>query len=57
MEAVDRYVTPDEAADILGVTRDRIDAMVEEGLLQQEQVDSELWLHRAEVEALRLQGG
>jgi excisionase family DNA binding protein len=57
VEAVDGYLTPDEAADILGVTRDRIDAMVEEGLLQLIDVDSERWLHRSEVEALRLQGG
>jgi excisionase family DNA binding protein len=57
VEAVDRYLTPDEAADILGVTRDRLDAMIEEGVLQLAEVDGELWLHRAEVEALRLQGG
>ena len=31
--------------------------MVEEGLLQPVAVDTEVWFHRAEVEALRLQGG
>jgi hypothetical protein len=56
MEAVDEFVTPDEAAKLLDVARDRIDVLVEEGLLQPVNVDDELWFHRAEVEALRLQG-
>jgi hypothetical protein len=56
MDAVDEYVTPDEAAALLDVTRDRIDVMVEEGLLQPVAVETELWFHRAEVEAVRLEG-
>ena len=43
MEAVDEFVTPDEAAAMLDVARDRIDVMVEEGLLQPVAVDTEVW--------------
>jgi hypothetical protein len=56
MDAVDDFVTPDEAAQLLAVTRDRIDVMVADGLLQPVEIETELWFHRAEVEALRLQG-
>jgi excisionase family DNA binding protein len=57
MEAVDEFVTPDEAAELLDVTPDRIEVLVEQGLLQAVNVDGKVWFHRAEVEALRLQGG
>lgn len=56
MDAIDEFVTPEEAADLLGVTPDRIEAMVEEDLLQPVELDGEHWFGRAEVEALRLQG-
>jgi hypothetical protein len=57
MEAMDEFVTPDEAAILLDVGREQIDNMVEEELLQPVSIDTETWLYRAEVEALRLQGG
>jgi hypothetical protein len=57
VEAIDQFVTRDEVSEILAVTADRVDAMVEEGLLQPTEIDGETWFHRAEVEALRLQGG
>jgi hypothetical protein len=57
VEAIDEFVTRDEVSEILAVTADRIEAMVEEGLLQPTEIDGEIWYHRAEVEALRLQGG
>jgi hypothetical protein len=57
VEAIDQFVTKDEVSEILAVTADRVDAMVEEGLLQPTEIDGKIWFHRAEVEALRLQGG
>jgi hypothetical protein len=57
VEAIDEFVTRDEVSEILAVSADRIDAIVEEGLLQPAEIDGEIWYHRAEVEALRLQGG
>jgi plasmid maintenance system antidote protein VapI len=43
-------LTREQAAEVLGVQPDRVDAMIEEGMLGAE-------LTRAEVEAVRLQGG
>ena len=56
MEAIDEFVTPDEAAALLEVTRDRIDVLVSEGLLQPIAVETEVWFHRAEVEAAPVAG-
>ncbi|MGN6695035.1 MAG: hypothetical protein ACTHN0_12750 [Aquihabitans sp.] len=54
--ADDELVSREEAASILGVDAARIDAMVEEGMLTG-QGDGGQLVTRAEVEALRLQGG
>jgi predicted site-specific integrase-resolvase len=54
----DDLVTVAEAAEIIGVVRDRIEVMVRQGLLAvASEVDGEPRFVRAEVEAVREAGG
>jgi hypothetical protein len=58
MTADGDLIGADEAASIAGVTRDRLDAMVEEGLLTPERGDGDApRFLRAEVEAVAHLGG
>ena len=56
--ASDDVISSEEAAEILGVGPDQVSAMVEEGLLTaSEAADGSSGFVRADVEAVRLQGG
>ena len=56
--ASDDVISSEDAADILGVGEEQVNAMIEEGLLTPaETVDGDRGFLRADVEAVRLQGG
>ncbi len=56
--ASDDVISSEEAAEILGVGPEQVSAMVEEGLLiSTDAADGSPGFRRADVEAVRLQGG
>lgn len=56
--ASDDVISSEEAAEILGVGPEQVSAMVEEGLLiSTDAADGSTGFRRADVEAVRLQGG
>lgn len=57
MAAPDDVIGADEARELLGVTEEQIDVLVEEGILTRVERDGRPGFLRAEVEAARLQGG